>query len=94
MPATLRRIINGLGPETTKISMMQPEIYCHSAHNYSGDAPITTTGAQWNIVTNGDTKLYTVPLNGTGQEWWNVVQIDGSTGQVTPVNTITAVPPE
>ncbi len=72
----MRRIINGLGPETTKISMMQPEIYCYSAHNYSGDAPITTTGAQVDIVTNGSTKLYTVPLNGTGQ-WWNAIDRTG-----------------
>lgn len=86
-------ITTGLGPETTKITMMQPGTYFYSVHNYSGSAPLTATGAKVDIVNNGATQTYTVPTSGIGS-WWNVVEINGSTGQVTPVNTITTAPPK
>lgn len=59
-------------PETTKISMMQPGIYCYSGHNYSGDAHM-------DMITNGPARLYAVP---------SASEIDGPTGRVTPVKTI------
>lgn len=90
-------ITSGFGPETTKITMMQPGTYYYSVHNYSNSTILYKTGAQVEIVANGATQTYTVPTQISETNlgrWWNVVEIDGSSGQVTQVNTITDTPPK
>jgi hypothetical protein len=62
-------------------------------HNFSGEyysepTPIRQSGAQVQVFgESGLIASYSVPASGNGY-WWHVFDMDGQTGQITPVNTI------
>ena len=77
------------GPETITIFQAQPGIYRYSVNNFSGDldGPLENSEATVKLYNeSGLVQEWSVP-NGNGL-WWNVFTLDGSTGQVTSVNSI------
>jgi uncharacterized protein YfaP (DUF2135 family) len=78
---------DGLGPETITISRLSPGVSTYSVHNYSGESPISTSGARVQVIQgNSVVQNFTVPA-GSGT-WWNVFTIDGATGVITPINRL------
>lgn len=79
---------DGFGPETITIRQQTPGTYIYSVHNFSGDAPITGSQAVVRVFRgNSIVQEFGVPTSGTGT-WWRVFIMDGATGTITPVNTI------
>jgi len=91
--------ITSYGPETVTISTVYPGIYTYAVHHYnfwSDDyGTITTSGAVVKIYSNvGLLREFSVPTTESGSGWWwRVFTLDGSTGEITEINTITADPP-
>jgi hypothetical protein len=83
---------DGAGPETITISQPSPGVYTYVVHQYSNDGTLTASGARVRIL-RGDAEVqaFTVP-SGAGR-WWTVFTLDGTSGTVTPVNTVSSQPP-
>lgn len=75
------------GPETITISDLQEGSYTYAIYRFSsGD--FTTSSAQVQVFdSTGLLETFTVPTTGSGA-WWNVLTINGSTGAITEVNTL------
>jgi uncharacterized protein YfaP (DUF2135 family) len=74
------------GPETITISQVVRGTYHYVVHRFSSDAPFSDSGAQVSVF--DDTGLvYTafVPTTGPG-DYWHVLDIDGDSLAITPVN--------
>jgi hypothetical protein len=83
--------VTGFGPETITIAQLLPGTYTYAVHNFSQDAPITSSGAQVQVFgSSGSLGTFSIPTSGTGI-WWTVFTFNGST--LTPVNTISNTPP-
>ncbi len=82
--------INSYGPETITIASLQPGTYTYAVYHFAGSGTITTSGATVRVYDSiGLLQSFTVPTTTSGSNyWWTVFTIDGSTGQITPVNTI------
>lgn len=85
---------DGNGPETILILPVKIGVYHYSVYNYvhavaPGVAPpLPQTEAQ--VAVYGESGLlytFRVPSSGAGN-WWHVFDLDGSTKQIVPVNTI------
>lgn len=77
------------GPETITIYQAQPGTYTYSVYNYSGglDNALSNSGATVEIYgASGLIQEWDVP-DGSGR-WWNVFTLDGSTGQINIINSI------
>jgi carboxypeptidase family protein len=77
------------GPETITIFQAQPGIYKYSVNNFTGDqdGPLENSEATVKLYNeSGLVREWSVP-NGNGL-WWNVFTLDGSTGQINDVNSI------
>ncbi|MCP3932367.1 MAG: hypothetical protein GY705_25120 [Bacteroidetes bacterium] len=78
---------DGFGPETITINEIFSGNYNYSVHNFSG-GNISGSNASVEIYgENGLLRKLTVPTTGSG-EWWDVFQINGSTGAIQINNTI------
>ena len=85
-------VTNGFGPETITIQRLLPGQYTYAVHNFSNEAPLSSSGAQVQVFSStGLVSTFTVPA-GSGR-WWTVFTLNGSTGAITPVNTISNSPP-
>lgn len=80
------------GPETIWFERIFPGTYTYAVHNYSQDGSLTASGATVTVIgRDGVLATFTVPDSGSGV-WWNVFEMDGETGTITPVNTIGSSP--
>ncbi len=89
---------NGNGPETITIAQQEDGTYTYAVYNYSvarnGDTtPFSISGAVVRVY-KGDQEINTfaVPTTGDGV-WWYVFDLDGATGNITPVNTLSDTAP-
>ncbi len=86
-------VIISYGPETTTIGTVYSGTYTYAVHHYSGSGTLTTSEAAVKIYDEvGLIDSFAVPTTGSGV-WWRVFTLDGSTGQITAINTITNDPP-
>ncbi|MDR5611718.1 MAG: invasin domain 3-containing protein, partial [Arsenophonus sp.] len=88
---------HGFGPETITIKRLNPGRYRLAVNNYSKKPQITTSNAKVVVAQkdkNGDTRVseYDIPTSGTGL-WWEVFEMDGNTGEIRRVNTISNTEP-
>lgn len=86
---------NGQGPETITINQASPGQYSYIVHQYTYDGLLSTSGARVRIL-RGDSEVqsFTAPAGGDlSLRWWTVFTFDGTTGTVTPVNTLSAQAP-
>jgi hypothetical protein len=85
-------VTSGFGPETITIQQLLPGQYTYAVHNFSNETPIANSGAVVQVLSpTGVVATFNVP-QGSGR-WWTVFTLNGSTGAITPVNTISASPP-
>lgn len=89
---------NGFGPETITIKQLNSGRYRFVVKNHSENPEITGSHAKVVIAKkdkDGSTKVnqYDIPTSGTGI-WWEVFEMDGNTGDIHPVGTISKAPPE
>lgn len=83
---------DGFGPETVSISKSYPGKYHYSVHNFSG-GNIAGSNAKVSVYNNfGMISELTVPTVGSGR-WWDVFEIDGSTGRISVINQILTTEP-
>jgi uncharacterized protein YfaP (DUF2135 family) len=87
---------SGEGPETITISQLAGNgTYTYAVLNFSGNSEgtLSASGAVVRVY-RGDQEIgtYTVPTTGDGR-WWNVFTLDGATGAITPVNTLSDTQP-
>lgn len=76
------------GPETIWLERIFTGIYSYSVYNYSGVPDITTSSAHVEVIdAQGVIAAFDVPVTGSGR-WWNVFTLDGTTGEITWINTI------
>ena len=83
------------GVETIHITELTPGTYDVAVYNYS---LLPSLGGAATLVIRGPSgeQLYSATAPGGGSEsqvWWWAVQIDGSTGGITPVNVLAEEPP-
>ncbi|NBV22921.1 MAG: hypothetical protein EBS05_13515 [Proteobacteria bacterium] len=84
---------SGFGPETTSITNLFPGTYEFYVNNFSGTPVLAGCGAQVQVYTAaGLIQTITEPATGTG-DYWRVLLIDGNSGQITVLNTLTNVQP-
>lgn len=87
-------VINGFGPETVTISQQTPGVYSYHVHNFGGVATgtaLSLSGATVNVYQGAavaPAATFTVPAGGLVGNSWHVFDMDGTTGAITPVNTI------
>lgn len=87
---------NGEGPETITISQLAGSgTYTYAVLNYSGNSggTLSASGAVVRVY-RGDQEIatYTVPTTGDGV-WWHVFNLDGATGAITEINTLSNTQP-
>jgi len=86
-------VTNGLGPETIVIQQLLPGQYTYAVQNHSNEVPLSQSGARVQVQRpDGTVQLFAVPPQGTGQ-WWTVFRLDGTTGEIFPINQISNSPP-
>jgi hypothetical protein len=83
----------GYGPETTTIVQRLPGTYRYWVHDYANRGSTTSSalsdaGAQVKVYDDsGELASFNVP-SGQGGTLWTVFALDGASGQITPLNTI------
>lgn len=84
----------GYGPEQIEVHRLEDRPYRFSVHNFtSGHASLAGCGARATLVTDQGELVLECPAKGDGA-WWILFQVDGATGEVTPLNELTpALPP-
>lgn len=87
--------VTSYGPEHITISQLSSGTYKYAVHHWSGDSTIPTSGAVVKVYRNGVLLQTFTPPAGTCQPYWywHVFNIDGTTGNVTPINTYSASAP-
>jgi Mg-chelatase subunit ChlD len=86
---------SGNGPETITIAQREDGTYTYAVNNFSGNgfATLSTSGAVVRVY-QGDREINSFPVPTTGDGlWWHVFDIDGATGTITPVNTLSDTQP-
>ncbi|BCR06426.1 hypothetical protein DESUT3_34950 [Desulfuromonas versatilis] len=79
---------SGFGPETITVKEFFPGTYKYSVHNFSGSPDIVNSQAKVSIFDNlGLVEELDIPTTGSGL-WWNVLEVDGSTRNLTIINQI------
>jgi hypothetical protein len=86
----------GWGPERIVIGQAFPGTYYFSVQQYAGESTIPLSGAMVSLIKPDRTVAEFSPPDsaGTGEGWyWHVCRIDGATGEITEINTMTQSPP-
>ena len=84
--------VTSYGPETTGILRYYAGTYKYAVYQYSSSGTLSTSGAQVKVYRNGALiQSYNVP-SGTGR-WWYVLDVNGSTGGITPRNYLMSSQP-
>lgn len=85
--------VTSFGPETMTIKQRSPGTYVYAVYNWSNDAPLTASNARVQVYDNtGLIQDFPVPTSGSGI-WWHVFDMDGTSGAITPVNTLSDTSP-
>ena len=85
--------VTSYGPETVTIRELKSGTYTYAIHHFAGSGTLAGSSARVKVYDQtGPIRLFTVPTGGTGI-WWTAFTIDGSSGVITPVNTIRSSPP-
>ncbi len=80
--------VTSFGPETTTVVQRVPGTYPYGVYHYAGTGTLATSGARVQVYGGaGLLAEFQVPAVGEGR-WWHVFNLDGDTGAITPVNTI------
>ena len=89
--------VTSYGPEHVTIYEPYTGVYTYAIYHYSGSGTLATSGANVSLLKpNGSVQTFTVPTDtiGVGSHWWWwVCSIDGTSGEVTTINTLHADPP-
>lgn len=81
-------VTNGYGPETITINSLYPGTYKYYIYQYSSSGDLKTSEAVVQVYNNsGLVRTVNIPAAGAGN-YWNVLEIEGSTGEITVVNEI------
>jgi hypothetical protein len=65
----------------------------YAVNRFSGPTDLSQTGAQVKLFDAGGNLLNTYPVPNSGtDDWWDLLRIDGDTGQVTVINSMGASP--
>jgi hypothetical protein len=72
-----------------------PGRYAYAVHQFSADGRLGTSEARVVVYAGSSiVRAFTVPPSATaGERWWHVFDLDGATGTVTPVDTLSSGPP-
>ncbi len=82
--------VTSYGPETTTIRNQLSGIYRFSVHNFSGEAPLSTSRAQVKLYKGNTLKAtFNVPGTSATANLWTVFEINGDT--ITSKNTMSTV---
>ncbi|MDP1624616.1 MAG: S8 family serine peptidase [bacterium] len=80
------------GPETIGILSYYAGTYKYAVYQYSSSGTLSASGAQVRVYRYGALiQTYNVP-SGTGR-WWYVLDVNGSSGAITPRNYLTSTQP-
>jgi len=87
--------VTSYGPEHITIYTEYPGTYTYAIYHYSGSGDISTSEAAVDILwPDGTVQNFPVPAGSASANWWwHVCTIDGTTGQITPINQLSANPP-
>ncbi len=79
---------NGFGPETITIYQKSNGTYKYYVHQYTSGGDLPTSNGVVQVYTDaGLITSINVPTSGTGR-YWNVLTIDGTTGNISIINEI------
>ncbi len=79
---------SAFGPETITIYKKSAGTYNYYVHKYSSGGELVTSNAVVQVYdNNGLVRTVNVPTTGSG-DYWNVLKIDGGTGNITVINEI------
>ena len=80
--------VTSFGPETIWFERFFHGTYTYSVYKFSGSGEITESSAHVEVMgSQGVIVSFDVPAFGSGR-WWNVFTLDGTTGDITVINTI------
>lgn len=88
--------VTSWGPEHIVIQQEFPGTYYYSVHHYAGTSNIPVSGAVVSLLKPDRSVQEFTPPNAvdTGEGWyWHVCTIDGTTGDIAEVGTMTETPP-
>lgn len=86
--------VTGFGPETITISTLSPGTYHYYIHNFSSSPGFNVSGATAQIYTSaGLVATVAVPTTNSTGIYWYVARIDGGSGTITVVNSISDTVP-
>lgn len=87
--------VSSFGPENVTIDRLMPGTYRYAVHHFAGTGTVTTSGAQVRLFTPaGLQHTLNVPTTDSQDNWWwHVFNIDGATGAVQVVNSVSENPP-
>lgn len=87
--------VTSYGPEHITIYDEYPGTYTFAIYHFSGSGDISLSEAEVGVLKpDGTVQAFTVPdAAAAANWWWHVCTIDGTTGEITPVNSISADPP-
>jgi len=86
--------VTSYGPETVTIAVPHPGRYRYFVHHWADHGPddgtiATTSDAEVRVYSDlGLMAEFQAPSNGEIGDWWDVFTLDGTTGQVTPIDEI------
>jgi hypothetical protein len=82
----------GYGPETVTIQKHYAGTYKYYVYQYAGTGTLSSSKAKV-LVYRGSSllKTYNVPTTGSGY-YWRVFNLNGGTGAITTINTISTTP--
>jgi len=89
--------VSSYGPEHVTIYQPYTGTYTYAVHDYSGNGLLTTSNASVTLLKpNGAVQTFNVPTSWPGVQpnwWWIVCRVNGETGAVTTVDSLSATPP-
>jgi len=89
--------VTSYGPEHVTIHQAFPGTYTYAVYHFSGSGTIATSDAQVHIFEpDGDVRVMSVPIGDTlvgPYWWWRVCEIDGTTGEITVIDSLTSTSP-
>lgn len=87
--------VTSYGPEHITIHDEYPGTYTYAIYHYAGSGDISMSEAEVGILQpDGGVEAFVVPEGvASANWWWHVCTIDGTTGEITVINNISADPP-
>jgi hypothetical protein len=83
-------VTTGLGPETITLNQLTPGHYRYYVHRYCCQENMARSSAKV-VVYRGSIAVAQFAVPNQDGEVWTVFELDGSTGSITPINTMSPV---